>query len=236
MPNARAMSVDRLREARQDAHREAAGLVVFNVVALVALAVLSRVNDWELLGRKVWWLWLVAAAPLLALTVRFLFGLGRLERESGRAFSIGLLVAVGAGNMLGVFALVASLTGIGSAQRPSGGQLLASGFVVLLTNVVTFALAYWELDAGGPVRRALASRRETPDFQFPQDDNPRLATPEWEPRLLDYAYVALTNATAFSPTDTMPLSRRAKLLMAIESVMSITTVLVVAARAVNVLK
>jgi hypothetical protein len=230
------MSAERLREARQDAHREAAALVVFDVVALVALAVLSRVNDWELLGQRVWWLWLVVAAPLLALTVRFRVGLGRLERESGRAFSIGLLIAVGAGNAVGVFALVASLAGIGSAQHPSGGQLLASGFVVLLTNVVTFALAFWELDAGGPVRRALAERRRTPDFQFPQDENPELAAPDWEPRLLDYGYVALTNATAFSPTDVMPLSRRAKLLMAIESTVSITTVLVVAARAVNVLK
>ena len=210
--------------------------MVFDVAALLALALLSRADDWELLGARAWWLWLVVAAPLVLLTGRFVVGLGRLERESGRAFSIGLLIAVGVGNAIGVFALVASLAGIGSAPQPSGGQLLASAFVVLLTNVVTFALTFWELDAGGPVRRALSTRRETPDFQFPQDENPQLAAPDWEPRLLDYLYVALTNATAFSPTDVMPLSRRAKLLMAIESTVSITTLLVVGARAVNVLK
>jgi hypothetical protein len=230
------MTADRLREAREDAHREAAAFAIFDLAALLVLAVLSRMNDWELLGHKVWWLWLVAAAPVAALSARFVVGIGRLERESGRAFSIGLLLALGVGNALGVFALVASLTGVGGAHPPTGGQLLASAFVVLLTNVVTFAFAYWELDAGGPIARAISDRRETPDFQFPQDENPTLAKPGWEPRLVDYAYVALTNATAFSPTDVMPLTGRAKLLMAIESVVSITTVLVVAARAVNVLK
>jgi hypothetical protein len=230
------MSAERLREAREDAHREAAPFAIVDFVALCVLAGLSNRNDWELLGSRTWWLWLVIAAPMLVLSVRFLVGIGDLERESGRAFSIGLLVLLAAGNLVGVFALVASLTGVGGGPRPTGGQLLASGFVVLLTNVVTFAFAFWEADNGGPVARAMAERRTTPDFQFPQDDNPDQARPGWEPRLVDYAYVALTNATAFSPTDTMPLTQRAKLLMAIESTISITTVLVVAARAVNVLK
>jgi hypothetical protein len=230
------MSVDRLREARREAQREAAPFTGVNVCALAALAVLSRANGWELLGRDTWWLWFVVAAPLAALTLRFLVGLGRLERESGRAFSLVLLAAVGLGNGLGVVALVATLTGVGASQPPSGGQLLASGLVVLLTNVVTFALVFWELDMGGPIRRALASERRAPDFQFPQDDNPHLAAPGWEPRLFDYAYVALTNSTAFSPTDAMPLSRQAKMLMALEATVSLVTVLLVAARAVNVLK
>jgi hypothetical protein len=229
------MSAERLREARQDAHREAASFTVFNVLALLVLAWLTRKNHWELFGRNAWWLWLVVAAPLVALTARFAIGLGNLERESGRAFSKWLLAAVALGNAVAVFALVASLTGVGGSGRPTGGELLASGFVVLLTNVVTFALAFWELDMGGPVRRAIADKRTTPDFQFPQDDDPELAAPGWEPRLLDYAYVALTNSTAFSPTDVMPLTRRAKALMAVESTLSIVTVLIVAARAVNVL-
>ena len=230
------MSADRLRETRRDAHREAASLAVINLAALLGLAALSRKNDWELLGAQLWWLWLVVATPVVALSVRFAIGLGSLERESGRAFSIRLLVALGIGNAVGVVALVASLAGVGGSHQPTGGQLLASGFVVLLTNVVTFAIAFWELDAGGPVARAIAERRTAPDFQFPQDENPDLARPGWDPRLGDYAYVALTNATAFSPTDVLPLTRRAKLLMAVESTVSITTVLVVAARAVNVLK
>jgi hypothetical protein len=229
------MSTERLREARQDAHREAATLTIFDLIALLILAGLSAKNDWQLLGTSAWWVWLVVAAPVLALSVRYLVGIGNLARESGRAFSKGLLIALGLGNMLGVFALVATLTGLGGHQ-PSGSQLLASGFAVLLTNVVTFALAFWELDAGGPIARALSDERVTPDFEFPQDDNPNLVTRGWEPRLTDYAYVALTNATAFSPTDVMPLTRRAKALMAVESTVSLTTVLIVAARAVNVLK
>jgi hypothetical protein len=230
------MSAQRLREAREDAHREAAAFAIVDLAALLALAILSKAYKWELLGSANWWLWLVIAVPVAALSVRFVVGIGDLERESGRAFSIGLLGLLALGNAVGVFALVASLTGVGSGRQPTGGQLLASGFVVLLTNVVTFGFAFWEVDNGGPVARALSDRRETPDFQFPQDDNPNLARPDWEPRLLDYAYVALTNATAFSPTDTMPMTRHAKVLMAIESTLSITTVLVVAARAVNVLK
>ncbi|HEX6714017.1 MAG TPA: hypothetical protein VF066_11540 [Thermoleophilaceae bacterium] len=230
------MSAQRLREAREDAHREAAPFAIVDLVALLLLAFLSHQNDWELLGTEAWWLWLLVALPVLALAVRFAVGIGNLERESGRAFSIWLLQALGLGNAFGVFALIASLTGIGGGSQPSGGQLLASGSVVLLTNVVTFAFAFWELDLGGPVARALADDRKAPDFEFPQDDNPDVARPAWEPRLWDYAYVALTNATAFSPTDVMPLTRRAKLVMAIESTVSIITVLVIAARAVNVLK
>ena len=229
------MSAERLRQAREDAHRDAAPFALVDLLALLGLAFLSHKKDWELLGTQAWWLWLVVALPLLALTARFVVGIGRMERESGRAFSVGLLIALAIANGVGVFALIASLTGLGD-QQPSGAQLLASGFVVLLTNVVTFAFAFWELDLGGPVARALADHRRHPDFEFPQDDNPDVAQPGWEPRLLDYAYVALTNATAFSPTDVMPLTRRAKLLMAIESTVSITTVLIVAARAVNVLK
>jgi uncharacterized membrane protein len=229
------MSSQRLREAREEAHRDATPFALVNLAALLGLALLSKKHDWDLLGTQAWWLWLVVALPLAALTARFVIGIGDMERESGRAFSIALLAALGVGNAFGVFALIASLTGVGGHQ-PTGGQLLASGFVVLLTNVVTFAFAFWELDLDGPVARAIATERKRPDFEFPQDDNPAVAEPGWEPRFLDYAYVALTNATAFSPTDVMPLTRRAKLLMAIESTLSITTVLIVAARAVNVLK
>ena len=102
-------------------------------------------------------------------------------------------------------------------------------------NVITFSLVFWEVDCGGPVARALADRRAAPDFQFPQDENPSLAAPGWAPGLKDYLYVALTNSIAFSPTDAMPLTHRAKLFMGIESLDRAVTVLIVAARAVNIL-
>jgi hypothetical protein len=228
--------VERLHEARREAQREAAPFAFLNLVALLLVAGLSAKNHWRLLGAQAWWLWLVVAAPLVVLCVRFALGFGPVATEAGRAFRLRALVALGVGTALAVFALVATLTGVGSTYKPSGGQLLASSFAVLLTNVVTFALSFWELDSGGPVSRAVAEKRVTPDFQFPQDENPELAVRDWSPRLLDYAYVALTNATAFSPTDVMPLSARAKMLMAIESTVSLTTVLVVGARAVNILK
>jgi hypothetical protein len=107
--------------------------------------------------------------------------------------------------------------------------------VVWFTNTIAFGLAFWELDSGGPVARALSNEPRKPDFQFPQDENPQLARDGWYPRLWDYFYISLTNATAFSPTDSMPLTRLAKALMAAESMLSVVTVLLVAARAVNIL-
>jgi hypothetical protein len=81
----------------------------------------------------------------------------------------------------------------------------------------------------------MASSRMQPDFQFPQDENPGLARPEWSPALVDYVYVSVTNSIAFSPTDAMPLTHRAKLFMGLEAGLSALTVLVVAARAINIL-
>ena len=93
-----------------------------------------------------------------------------------------------------------------------------------------------ELDCGGPVVRALATARRKPEFQFPQDENPHLKREGWAPRLWDYFYVSLTNSIAFGATDAMPLTRPAKALMAAESALSAITVLLVAARAVNILR
>jgi hypothetical protein len=102
-------------------------------------------------------------------------------------------------------------------------------------GVIVFGLAFWELEAGGPAARLRAPARTTPDFPFPQDDNPQLASRDWRPQVWDYIYVALTNGIAFSPTDTMPLSLRANAMMGLESAMPAVTVLMVAARAVNIL-
>lgn len=101
--------------------------------------------------------------------------------------------------------------------------------------MMTFGLLFWEVDRGGPIRRR-APGPPPHDFQFPQDENPKLAEPNWRPRLADYVYISFTNAIAFSPTDAMPLTRRAKMLMLAESAISATTVLLVAARAVNILR
>jgi hypothetical protein len=124
------------------------------------------------------------------------------------------------------------------AGRLTGGagELLANGTGVYVTNIIAFALWYWELDRGGPVARAAAGDWLHADFLFPQMTSPSLAEKGWQPGFLDYLYVSFTNATAFSPTDTMPLSRWAKMLMLVQSGIALLTVALVIARAVNIFK
>jgi uncharacterized membrane protein len=113
--------------------------------------------------------------------------------------------------------------------------LLARGATIYVTNIIVFGLWYWEWDRGGPVARA-RGQRPYPDFQFPQMVQQDLTSSEWQPNFIDYLYVSFTNAVAFSPTDTMPLSRWAKMLMLIQASVALLTVAFVIARAVNILK
>ncbi|HET7048916.1 MAG TPA: hypothetical protein VFI54_11680 [Solirubrobacteraceae bacterium] len=116
-----------------------------------------------------------------------------------------------------------------------GHALLFAGLVLWLTNILIFGIWYWELDRGGPARRVAPDEPVTrADFLFPQMVEPQLA-PGWHPGFADYLYTSYTNATAFSPTDTLPLTATAKLLMAIQSLIALITILLVVARAVSVL-
>jgi uncharacterized membrane protein len=116
----------------------------------------------------------------------------------------------------------------------TAGRLLVAALLVLEINVVTFALLYWELDGGGPAGR-IAEPAPFPDFQFPQTLTEGLAEPGWRPRFGDHLYVAFTNLVAFSPTDTLPLTRRVKGLMALQSMISLGVLVVVLARVINIL-
>ena len=226
---------DRLHAAAREARDDAAPFALGAAGILIVLALVSLNANWELLGHRLWWIWLIVAAPYVLLSATLLFGLGRLLRhDRRREIVIGLLGVVWFFNVLGVAVLVVSLVSH-TAVNITGRQLLMSGGVVWLANAIAFGLAYWELDSGGPVARALSDEPRKPDFQFPQDENPPLAREGWAPRLMDYFYVSLTNAMAFSPTDSMPLTRPAKTLMAAESTLSAVTILLVAARAVNIL-
>jgi uncharacterized membrane protein len=226
---------ERLRAAAREARDDAAPFALVASAILIALALVAKHAHWQFLGHSLWWMWLAVAVPYLCLSATLLLGLNRLVRhDHRREIVIGLLAVVWVGNVLGVVVLVASLIAH-SALHITGAQLLASGGAVWFTDAIAFGLAFWELDCGGPVARALATDARKPDFQFPQDENPQLARDGWAPRLWDYFYVSLTNATAFSPTDSMPLTRSAKALMASESMLSVVTVLLVAARAVNIL-
>jgi hypothetical protein len=120
----------------------------------------------------------------------------------------------------------------GAEVTESASSLLASGALVWIGNALVFGLLYWELDSGGPLARY---RREHPypDFAFSQQLNPELAPPDWRPRYVDYLILGITTSTAFSPTDVMPMSAWAKLTMAFQSLISLTVIGLVIARAVN---
>lgn len=116
----------------------------------------------------------------------------------------------------------------------NGRELILTAINIYLTNIIIFALWYWEMDGGGPGERQQLERYEL-DFSFPQQQNDEIKHPHWKPTFIDYLYVSSTNAMAFSPTDTMPLSRRAKMLMLAQSAVSLIAIALVAARAVNIL-
>jgi uncharacterized membrane protein len=151
-----------------------------------------------------------------------------------RLLALAAIGSVAAVNGASLVLLVRKLVDGGFSD---GATLLGAAAAVWLTNTVVFGLLYWELDRGGPLGRVGA--RPAPafaDLQFPQNTAPESAPPDWRPDFLDYLFVSLTSSTAFSPTDTMPLTRRAKLLMGSQSLVSLLTVGLVAARAVNVLR
>jgi hypothetical protein len=226
-------SADELREARREARGEAIVFALAAVALLIALAVTSLLAGWELVGLH-GWVWLVLCIPEALLVAALFLSAEMGDEERRHRLLQGFLGFVVAGNLGGLSLLVVGLL---TEKTPdlSGTQLLTSGAVVWLTNVIVFGLWFWTLDCGGPIRRAIEGRAK-PDFQFPQDENPLLAREGWYPRLEDYVYVGLTNAIAFSPTDAMPLTRSAKTLMGLESMISVVAVLLVAARAVNVLQ
>jgi hypothetical protein len=168
----------------------------------------------------------------------------RLTRETrySRLISLGLSALVALANLVALGLLVRDLV------RPTTGgtDLLAAALQVWVTNVIAFGLLYWELDRGGPVARATLPRDQLPlaDFRFTQDETAGTIDEvaagsseksDWIPALLDYLYLSTTNSSAFSPTDTMPLSSRAKLLMGIQATAALLTSLLVIARAVGAL-
>ncbi|HEY8675411.1 MAG TPA: hypothetical protein VIO13_05535 [Candidatus Dormibacteraeota bacterium] len=197
------------------------------IVAAIALYV--TLPDSLVLG-PAWVVPVLEGAILVPLTV------ARPHRHAGesgksRIAAIVLIAIANVGNVASLWLLLhLLLTGV----HLSGRTLVFSAIEIYLTNVIIFGLWYWELDGGGPAAR-LAGRAPYRDFLFPQMNVPDKAPPGWRPAFVDYLYVSLTNATAFSPTDTMPLTRKVKLLMGIQCLASLLTVALVAGRAVNIL-
>jgi len=228
------MTRDSLRGEEIESRWEAAPAVAVVMAMQLLLAFVSHHQHWKLWVFP-WWAWVIPVVPEAILLVPLAWHRPRRRLEQlgrRRTVAIGLLAVVSVSNAVLLLGVIASLV---RGDRTSGAQLLLEAVTVWTTNVIAFGLWYWAFDRGGPVRRREPDQ-PPPDFQFPQMENPQLATPGWQPELVDYVYVSFTNSIAFSPTDAMPLSRWAKLLMLSESALSSLTVLLVAARAVNIFK
>jgi uncharacterized membrane protein len=177
---------------------------------------------------------------LPSLEVALLIGLSianpvRIERRGPavRAASIGLIALITLANVVSAVLLIRAI--LDGQAGGSAAPLFGTGASIWATNVIAFALWYWEFDRGGPVQRAHGTMR-LPDLMFPQMVSPQLAPADWESQFVDYLYLAFTNATAFSPTDVMPLARWAKLTMLVQSAVSLAVGALVIARAVNILR
>lgn len=193
---------------RNEARYEAAPIVLGVAGLQLLLALISRENGWKLWVLP-WWCWFALILPEVLLIVMLLRG-----KDPRELRLVGIIF------VLNVVALVMLIGSILSGDEDDGKQLLLKGVTVWATDVVTFCLAYWQID-----------RVDDEMFQWPskQEDE------SWDPHFFDYFYVSFTNSIAFSPTDAMPLTRRAKLLMFFESSISAVAILLVAARAVNII-
>lgn len=177
--------------------------------------------------------WVVPAIGVLLLVPLVVFNPRRLTRETtwSRWLSFALAILLTVANQLTVVrTIIELLTG-----HANGGTVLLTALQVWVSSIIAFGLVYWELDRGGPVarRRPDLFASDEADFQFPQETDSKTAA--WRPVYLDYLYVAMTNMMAFSPTDTMPMTVRAKMIMAYQSLGGFILLALVISRAVNII-
>ncbi len=179
--------------------------------------------------------WILPAIAVVLVVALEIARPQRLTEVSTTVRVLGMLMiaSLGTANVVSGARLVDEL--LHGTFHGTPARLLLTGGAIWLTNVIVFGLLYWELDRGGPTARAVGTGHY-PDFAFVQMQNPELAPPDWAAGFVDYFYLSFTNAAAFSPTDVLPLSRWAKLTMMLQSVVSLVTVALVVARAVNILK
>jgi hypothetical protein len=201
-------------------------------LAIVVLIAIPFLLPKQVFPRAFWALAPIEIALLAALAIA---DPGRIDRRSQllRALSIMLTMLLAAIAVVATVWLVIELLD-GAPDLSNASTLLRTGALVWVDVNLTFALLYWELDGGGAAER-LHDRREYPDLAFPEHLNPQVAQPGWRPIFVDYFYLGFTNATAFSPTDVMPLARWAKLMMVAQALMSIVILALVIANAVNLL-
>ena len=197
---------------------------------LVAIVLTLLLPDDLKLGTS-WVLPLLEGVLLVTLIVADPGSITRRSREL-RVVGIVLVAVLGLNALVATGLLIDSLI-TGGPETESASELLKAGAIVWVSNNIAFALLYWELDSGGSAARA-HDPPTYPDFAFPQQLNPNVAPPGWRPLFVDYLYLGFTNATAFSPTDAMPLAPWAKMAMAVQASVSLAILGLVVARAVNV--
>lgn len=198
----------------------------------VAIALHLALSDKLVVGPR----WLIPAVEGLLLITLVVIAPQRASEIRGRHQRVLLWTILGLVTVTYLVSLGLLVHYLVTGGKVGGHALIGSGLVLWVTNILLFSVVYWDLDRGGPLNRFRQSK-PWPDFLFPQMDSPEF-TPMghgWRPTFLDYLYTALTNATAFSPTDTMPLTQTAKLLMGLQGTAAIVTVGLVVARAVNIL-
>jgi hypothetical protein len=201
-------------------------------LAILAVLLLLAVLPHHVYVLPVWVSWVAAIAilvPMAAVTLttantRWL----RIERTMIILLALVYVadIIVGLADMIGIITL--------HPPETRSVSLLSSSVALWVSNVLVFSLLYWQIDRGGPSARASKSSA-TPDWVFPQPASPEDVPPDWRPFFFDYLFLGFNTATAFSPTDALPLTRRAKMLMMIESAISLLTIVIVASRAVGVL-
>jgi hypothetical protein len=218
---------DSEKRAEDDVVGEARWPMAGAVLAAIVLTIL--LPDAMRIGPQ-WLLPLIEGALLVAVIAG---DPGKINRRSRwlRVLSIVLVSVLVLGALWATVQLIDDLIN-GGAVTNSANELLEAGTIVWVSNNIAFALLYWELDGGGAAARA----HDLPThhgFAFPQQLNPGIGRPDWRPRFIDYLYLGFTNATAFSPTDAMPLAPWAKIAMAVQALVSLGILGLVIARAVN---
>jgi len=200
------------------------------IAMLVAIALQLLLPDrYVFLSRYL----LIAVEVLLLVAMSFTTPRQPIFKSLSRRINVFLLIALT--SLANSYSLIQVTRGLlQSGHANNGRELIITALNIYLTNIIIFGLLYWEMDGGGPgERRQTLSHAK--DFLFPQDQNPTYRHPGWQPTFTDYLYLSATNGMAFSPTDTLPMSRRAKMLMLGQATISLVAVALVAARAVNIL-
>lgn len=221
------MRIDESNQAPRCEPRWPVALAVASALVLLALLP-GRIRPFP-----VWFPYVLGIAMLIPMAAVGLSGGKARWRRIERITTVLFFLAAGGANLIGIASLIGAM--LSRSGGLNGLQLFTSSIAVWVSNVLMFSLLYWQIDRGGPEAR-LNDTGTRPDWIFPQTGAPpEDVPPDWRPNFVDYLFLGYSTATAFSTTDAMPLTSRAKLLMMVESSISLATIVVIAARAINIL-